>query len=322
MRIQKDYEVDRNLNVQELIRVAMQGLSSNTRNVTTKKEILKTLFLTRERLSDENPVKRGLAFYWYKDGPYSEIIVNNLKMLVDDRKVNKSKTDRWETYKLVPEHALRPIVSRDNRMDEAAGEVRRIVSEFVDVHDIVRQIYETAAPTPWYVSYKLEFMPKFETHCKDIRGGRESSYAPKQILELLDDAVLDFPTASEFLGIRMIFMDFAKILNAFLRWDAYHTRSDLLNELSTMCNDIWETFSYGVRIYHHDSHYEHHMDNWKRKYEQELHELDCATLERVKKFDSIVVDDMCLAPDMEDMVLHPERHTFKPLEVDTVADAR
>ena len=196
------------------------------------------------------------------------------------------------------------------------------MDESTGMHDLVRQAYETAAPTPWYVSYRLEFMPKFESHCGDIRGGRKSCYAPKQILDLLDDAVLDFPTAPEFLGIRMIFMDFVKILNAFLRWDAYRTRSDLLDELSVMCNDIWETFAYGVRVYYHDPYYERRVGGWKRMYEQELRELDRATLERVKKFDSFVVDDMLPASDMEDMALHPERHTFKPLEMDVVADAR
>ena len=321
MRINKTYEVDRNLNVQELIRIAMQSSSSNTRNVVTKKTILKTLFLARERLSDENPVKYGLAFYWYRDGPYSEIIENNLKMLVDEQKVIRSKTNKWETYKLAPEHASRPIVLRDNFMDEAAGKVRRVLGEFANVDGIIRRVYETA-PTPWYVSYRLEFMPKFEAYCRDIREGRESRHAPKQILEFLDDAVLDFPTASEFLGIRMIFMDFAKILNAFLRWDAHCTRSDLSAELSIMCNDIWETFAYGMRVHHHDPYYKRHMASWKRIYEQELHKLDHATLKRVKKFDSIVIDDMCMAPDVEDMALHPERHTFKPLEMDAVADTK
>ena len=77
-----------------------------------------------------------------------------------------------------------------------------------------------------------------------------------------------------------------------------------------------------MRIHHHDPYYERHIDNWKHQYAQEISKLDCATLERVKKFDSIVVDDMHLAPDMEDMVLHPERYTFKPLEIDVVADTK
>lgn len=323
MKTKKIHDTDCNLNIQELIRVAMQSKPGSTRNVTDKMNILKTLFLTREHMSDKNPIKHNLAFYWYKDGPYSEIVVNNLEMLVDAQKVIKSKTDTWEMYKLVPEYALRPIVQYDAFMDEAASEVKSIVSESTtNVHDLILQMYKTAAPTPLYISYKLEFMPKFENHCKDMQKGRENKYTPRQILELLDDVVLDFPTALEFLGIRMIFMDFAKILNAFLRWDEYYTHNDLLNELLIMCNDIWETFAYGARVHYHDSYYKPHMDDWKRKYEQKLHKLNCTTLERVKKFDSIVVDDMPLAPDIEDMVLHPELYTFKPLEMDVVADTR
>ena len=312
MKIGETYDTDHNLRVQELIRIAIQSKSYSTRNVTTKKEILKTLFLVRERLSDTNPVKYILAFYWYRDGPYSEIIEDNLRILVDDQKISKSETDKWETYRLAPKYTSIPILQYDNFMEEAAGKIRDVASESANIHDMVRQIYETA-PTPWYTSYKLEFMPKFETYCKDIKRRQECVHTPKQILEFLDDAVLDFPTAPGFLEIRMIFMDFAKILNAFLRWDAHHTRSDLLDELSIICNNIWETFADGVRVYHHDPYYEHHVDRWKHEYEHELYNLDRIILEYGKKFDSIVVDDMHLAPDMEDMVLHPERHTFKQL---------
>ena len=110
IKIGETYESISNSRVQELIRIAIQSKSGSTRNVTTKKEILKTLFLVRERLSDKNPVKHILASYWYRDGPYSEMIENHLKMLVDDQKVSKSKTNKWETYKLAPRYTSRPIL--------------------------------------------------------------------------------------------------------------------------------------------------------------------------------------------------------------------
>ena len=174
----------------------------------------------------------------------------------------------------------------------------------------------------WYVSYKLEFMTKFESHCKDIRNGRKSRHTSKKILELLDGAVLDAPTTPEFLGIRLIFMDFAKIMNAFLRWGAYHTRSDLSDDLLITCNGIWAVFAHAARIHDHDPYYECHVDEWQHKYKEKLCELNRIVLERVEKFDNIVTDDMPLAPDMEDMVLHPERYAFKPLEADIITDAK
>ena len=89
MKIEKAHDVGRNLNVQELICVSMQRQPGSTRSTTTKREILKTLFLAMERLPDKNPAKHSLAFYWYKDGPYSEVIESNLQMLVADRKVTE-----------------------------------------------------------------------------------------------------------------------------------------------------------------------------------------------------------------------------------------
>lgn len=54
-------------------------------------------------------------------------------------------------------------------------------------------------------------------------------------------------------------------------------------------------------------------DRWMAKYKLELGKLDRATLKHAEKFDDVVVDETRLAPDIEDMVLHPERHSFRPM---------
>ena len=320
MKVEKTYMSNSNQNVQEMIRVAMQCRSKTVQNIT-KKDILKILFLAREHMSEKNSIRHDLAFYWYLNGPYSDTIEDNLKILVDEKKIIRSKTSQSEAYRIVPEHASRPIVAHNEFMDEAAREIRHIVDKSVNVNKLVRQVYETSAPTKWYISYRLEFLPKFKSYSNDICKKRKSSFAPKDMLRLLDDAVLDFPTNSEFLGIRMIFMDFAKMTNAFLRWDEHTSHDDLLKELHVMGEEIWVVFAHGIRVYHHDVAYKNRVNSWRTAYESVLNELDSITLQRVKKFDELVSDDLRLAPELEDMILHPEQHTFTS-KAESVADAR
>lgn len=47
----------------------------------------KILFQTRENLSDNNPLKNKLAYYRYRYGPFSEVVDDNITLLVNDNKI-------------------------------------------------------------------------------------------------------------------------------------------------------------------------------------------------------------------------------------------
>ena len=306
--------------IQEMIRTSMQRISRDKRRIT-KKHLLKILFLARERLHDGNPIRRLLAYYWYLEGPYSEVIDNNLTLLVRSGRIKKYKTDKSETYKLVSKYALRPMVRHDADIDEAVREIRTVVDEVPDRHGAVARAYEIA-PYRWYKTYGLEFRPKFESHCKDLLAGRESRYADEKILDMLDDAVLDYPSGRAFIHHRMIFMDFAKMLNSFLRWDSYRTSNDMMKTLLELSDEIWDVFARMARIHNHDEYYDDRVAGWKAAYKQKSDVLNGVILKRMKEFDAVVVDETRLAPHIEGVLLHPERHTFTPLVPHAVAETR
>ena len=233
--------------IQEAIRIAMQRLSKNGKIRVTKKHMLKVLFLAKERLPDDNRIKHDLAYYWYKEGPYSEAVYANLEQMVKNDIVSVHKTHNSETYRLVPEQALRPIVPDDEEIDAVKKEISQVIKQYSSVHAAVRRTYKEA-PFKWYTTYNLEFRPKLESHFGDMLAKRKSRYSSQDILERLDDAVLNYTTVPEFLEHRMIFMDYAKMLNAFLRWDLYPTRHDLLKMLRAMCGDIWDVVLLQTRL--------------------------------------------------------------------------
>ena len=148
-------------------------------------------------------------------------------------------------------------------LDTAKHEIDLVASENSSMHDAVKRTYEMA-PSKWYASYNLEFKPQFDRYCKDTLAGREGVYTDSDMLERLDDAVLDYPTVPEFMEHRMVFMDFAKMANAFLRRDSNHTPKNTLRWLPALCSSIWETFAYGMRVHHHDPQYGSHIGSGRR----------------------------------------------------------
>lgn len=304
--------------VQEAIRVAMQQLSKHGKVNVTKKHILKVLFLAKARLSDDNRVKRDLAYYWYREGPYSEVVYANFDRMISSGLV--LKLHATNAYRLAPERAMKPISSSDD-LEESRREIGRTAKEFPNVHDAVKRAYE-AAPFKWYDTYNLKFRPKFESHCKDVLAGRESRHSAQEALGWLDDAVLDYPTIPEFMGHQMIFMDFAKVLNAFMRRDSYHTDKDMVATLRGLCGSMWDAFAYGVRVYRHDPQYNDRVGEWTSMYKREVDRLDGEILNLMEEFGDVGIDEAELPPEIVDMALHPERHEFTPLELDAALGNR
>ncbi len=304
--------------VQETIRVAIQRLSRSGRAGVTKKHILKVLFLARENLPDNNHIKHNLAYYWYKEGPYSEVVYANLDQMIDSGLVKVHKTDKSETYKLVSELTMRPVASGAD-LDAARREIGLVASENPKVHDAVRHTYEMA-PFKWYTTYNLEFKPQFEAYCKNVLTSREGVHTDNDMLERLDDSVLDYPTIPEFMEHRMMFMDFAKMANAFLRRDSHHTSKNIVEWLPVLSADIWDAFAYGVRVHHHDPQYDSHLGKWREMYDTVLDKLEYETNKCMEQFGDVSVNEPDLDPGIEDMILHPENHVFTPLSLDVVKD--
>lgn len=304
-----DWARDINPAVQEAIYIAIHRLSKDGGDGASRKHVLKTLFLTKENLPNDNQVRRDLAYYWYKEGPYSTVVANNLNQMLK-KGVVKYKGSKLVINEPIPECESQPATSGAD-MDAVRHEIGLVTSANPNENDAIQHAYETA-PFKWYNTYNREFGPKLGSHFKDILAGRPSQYSVWNILEWLDDAVLDYPTDRKFMGHRAAFMDYAKMLNAFLRWDAYHTQKDVIYALQGLCDTIWVVFARGVRIHHHDSHYDDRVTDWTAQYKQDLDKLDDEVRMQLKALDGIVVDEMNVDPEVQDMVQHPEKYKFEP----------
>lgn len=290
----------------------MYRLSVKTKKTyITKKQILKILYLAKTKMSDDNPIKNQLAYYWYLEGPHSEVVYESIDYLVSNGMVVCHKRKNSETYQYDSNKKYIPLVQPNNYLDESRKCITETVDDFNHTEDAVNDIYNQA-PYAWYKTYKQEFKVKFDDFCKNIIANKKTMYEPKDILNILDDTVLDFPPLSEFIELRMIFMDFAKIINAFLRSE-YLKYKDKFNVLQTLCNEIWIAFAYGVRVKHHDMYYDHRVDSWKNMYDEKINKLNKKILEQQKIFDEFASDNRRFTPEIEDSILYPEKHETVPV---------
>lgn len=247
--------------LQEMIRVAIQGISKakSGKNVT-KKEILKVLYLADKDIEDSNVHKKHLAFYWYKDGPMSELIYESLGDMVSAGIVRRHKTDTYETYSLNPEKATRPLIVHDGNMDKIRKIIRNITGNFTGINDTLKKVYDDA-PYAWYNTYK-PFVNKFTSDTYD-----------KSTINL-DELVDTYPQDGAPALHKQAFMGFLGIVR---------TIDDNPTNLKDLCYKIWNVFSEWVRIGKHHPYYEYKVSTWEQKLEDAIESLQ-------KQFNDIIYD--------------------------------
>lgn len=263
---------DNGLVMQEMIRIAMQRLGEKKSGTVTKKEILKVLYYTRNKLPDSNPYKHVLAYYWYLHGPYCEPIYDGLEKMVASGLVRRNKGGGYENYRLDSRRALQPLVRNDIHMDMVRAAIQNVVDKFVNIGVMVDDIYGEA-PYKWYRTYKLDLLPKFENHCQTTRDGRKSLHTDGQMVKLLDAAVRDYPEDAVFATHRRVFTDFAKLAKAQLGAGLPGFAHKTVETTRSLCGKVWDAFAYGVRITHHDEYYNDRVDGWRREYLKKTSEL-------------------------------------------------
>ena len=305
--------------VHEMVRASIRRLADKRGQPhVTKKEILMVLYKTKMNLPDDNPVKKDLAYYWYRKGPYSERVNDALHSLVASDVVSHGKTKQCKGCRPGPKHTVRPPAPPSDDLDTARRELDDVVDGFVDLKTIVTEIYRDHAPYEWYAAYKEEFKPKFRTYCNAILQSRPTSHTPKDVIRWLDRIVVEYPPLPEFIEHRRIVMDFSKMLHAVMGSDPHHEHKDLLRELHGLCGRIWEVFAYGVRLKYHDEHYEDRVEEWKRKYWEAVSKLDEDIREQVTVFGRIVQDNVRLAPDIVAVLENPDTEDLERVTPESI----
>ena len=305
--------------VQELIRIVFARMNTHRgyRNAS-KKAILKILFQAKQHLSDDNPIKNELPFYWYKEGPYSTLIYETIDDLQNKGLISLSNSG-YNTYLFDRDRINVPLMHSNMHIDEAKNAIKTVIDEFTHIGALVEEVYRTA-PYKWYDTYNLKFKVRFNNFCKGVSSSNRGTgtYSREDILRDLEDVVLDFPLFPDFSELYRIFMKFARLLNSFLHTDNCLEHKDLFSILQKISDFIWEVFACGVRIKHRDVYYENNVDDWTEIYNTKINSLDadlCRNQNKIKQASTYVVK---LAPSVLDMKQHPEKYGFEKMNIDHI----
>ena len=267
------------LAVQEMVRATMYRLAAKRpRPQSTKMEILKILYDTKSRLSDANPYKNALPYYWYRDGPFCEPVYAGLQDLIRSGLAKEaSKPGAYVTYSLASGREARPLVTSDPHMDDVREAISDVVDAFININDMRRHMYERA-PYNIYTSYRLEFEPQFESLCRaTVRG--VSGPCPDDVAELLDKAAADYPQDAAFDGQWQPFGDFVVMAMSFLVKGPREFEKSVAEKMLGACERAWYALTAGIRIERHDPYYVGCVPKWNVSRSEKISELRSAVVQ-------------------------------------------
>jgi hypothetical protein len=234
----------------------------------------KCLFKLKKELPNNEHIQEILPYYWYRHGPYSEVVLHTISHMLANGLLIKEQNVL---------HLNREKVTQDLYLDK---DVRRGFKSALKHFNpykpapFVDAIYEDYAPCPFITAYKLDFRKTVESYILNLTSG-EIPLDNFSDTSILRDCIFEWETE---LPIHPLFDRFNTLFSSFstdaLRVFKYLKQVNkdviLLNKVLKMAEDnIWETFAYGIRIVKHDPYppYDTEFNRWNDTYNTSLAEL-------------------------------------------------
>ena len=279
--------------IKELIRLVFHNFSKRERKGLSKKQILKILYQVKMELPQNNSIKNKLAYYWYKNGPFSQVFSNNFEDMKNNQ-IQLIDNPQLEIYKYSEEHLRKRLVDVTDDIEESRTIIANKVKQFVNMNSLINDVYSKYAPTKFYISYNIDFRNKFDNFCSYILDSRKTiaknRYKKIDVDEFLSEAIIDLPKTKLFFQFRCIFNDFSKALYELLDIKSDYNKNEkkLLQNARELYHDIWNVFSYGIRIEEHDKLYDEYEKSWNNKYFEEMTKLE----NKINIFSSLVFESI------------------------------
>jgi len=248
-----------------------------------KTAIHKILFEVRATLP-ENDQRRHLPFYWYKYGPYSEVVESSLDALKIQGILREEKT---QTGKALLVLNTRPAAS-GSVCEDASAVIGRIVRE-IDPYNIeafVNRIYRNHAPYEFMPRYKMDYLAPFKGYLASHPEGQRmlnqwypDGGDPKTPdIDLLEDALyrceavlVEEPLIERFNDEFTAYVSGAGKAFDIARGDA-SIAYPIIKATYAGAWELWYAFAGGVRILDegHDAYYNGRLRQWEQEYREAL----------------------------------------------------
>lgn len=273
-----DIIADRSLVRNLLLAIGEQDLRIRKEKAYLGETWFHKLLFDLKRKVDNKEIKDALQFYWYKHGPYSETIREELKSLCDEQVFSKTTSENgFIFYRL----EIPPSFTAKESFLDARVVLDQIISEtdLFRLKSKVKEIYNDA-PYKFMKIYKHDYLErirefKYFIETEEDNENFLNNYREKLIETLYEcESLLPFDKIfSEFNQI------FANMTGEIIMVMSMDDKKDLflLDESLRVSEEAWDCFTKGVRIENHDPMYDKKVLSWKTDF-----------LASVKRFTKIV----------------------------------
>jgi len=249
-----------------------------------KTAIHKILFMVRATLPENDRERRHLPFYWYKYGPYSEVVESSLDALKLQGALREEKTQTGKTLLALN---ARPAVP-GSVCEDASAVVGRVVRELdpYDIEGFVNRIYRNHAPYEFMPRYRVDYLAPFKdclaSHPKGQRTLNQwypDGDEPETLdIDRLEDALyrceavlVEGPLVERFNEEFTAYVSGAGKAFDIARKDesiAY----PVIKATYASARETWYAFAGGVRILDegHDAYYNGRLRRWEQEYREAL----------------------------------------------------
>lgn len=277
--------------VRDLVITAFQAHADAGRNLVSRKQILKALYMAKMDLPPGNPAAAALPYYWYLNGPFSDTVYAELTSMINDGTIYRAPDTRFQMFTL-KDGISSPTF--DGNMAAAAELVRTHADNFTTVDNMLKDVYAKHQPYKFYTSYKLNFTPLLESHCGAIidYGGTPDGTC-EMALDALTDSLLDIPPGKGFMRFRFALCSYARSIRVLFRVEPDHDMQvrDDVKTVRSICSSIWTAFGYNTCLFKHDPFYNSHVDAWKSRLDDHMAKVDKETADLERSIDRLPIHD-------------------------------
>ncbi len=270
--------------IEEMIRLIFHNFKiKKSRHKLPKKTIQKILFKLNKSLPENDSVKNSIPFYWFLEGPYSEVIDQTISMM-KNKQILLNTDDRYELYKYNPNLQDRRFI---DHLECDFEKIRKTISDIVNNTSkfsnllLVKEVY-AESPILFYPSYKTDFLSHFESYCDHHINNTTSCniFTEPILLSELKRSILTIPPNPIFTDFKILFLKFCQTVEK--TFEVKNKKEPkytiVLKSLKILSKDIWNTFAYGARILEHDEYYLDKIPDWKSMFSDKIKILDASII--------------------------------------------
>ncbi len=254
--LQVKEQINHELQIKEMIRVCTRAYFDKWDFPVSKTNLVKFLYKATREVSQDNPLKNCIPFYWYIHGPYSPPLLDIIEQLSKDGVLKHNGKGYLANYTRLCDH--------DEHFDKVYNKLRDIICNSTSV---IEELYQDMAPCRFYISFKSRFTGMLHNYFYD----QNTRIKYKDLEDVLHQTVGELPMDSLFSLFLDAHLDFIRIVVKLAKLDLTEKAKKNIEQIS---KEVFETFAKGVRILEHDSYFDSEIEKWKIEFVDSFSELE------------------------------------------------